>query len=95
MKRTRTVRRRRGAGTLGALGRAALLFGPLGAVLAFATLAGSDNRSTRTLALQDVDDMATGSIAASGALPSVVPFSGRANGGPCLRFPDGSQRGDC
>jgi len=87
--------RRRSAGLLGALVRAVLLSAPLGAALALAALAGTGRDEMRLLAFDRLDPAPTGSIGAVGVRPSMRELSIRPNGGPCLRFPDGSQRGDC
>ncbi len=91
-------KRRRGTQTARALMRALLLAGPLGAVLLLALGSAPGGRNDRILAMDGADGLdatVTGSI----TRPSVPYATGnpldRANGGPCLRFPDGSQRGAC
>jgi len=68
------------------------VFGSLSAALVLALTAGSPDRSAGVVAL---DDMATGSIAPVRVGPSERGLLPSPEGRPCLRFPDGSQRGNC
>ena len=85
------------AETRRALLRASVLFGTVGVLFAFAVGApqGRSSRMADTGAY-GVDEMMTGSIAATPTRyverRSVLQ---RVGSGPCLHFPDGSQRGAC
>lgn len=85
------------AETRRALMRASVLFGTIGILFAFAVGA-PESRSNRMAdgGSYGVDEMMTGSIGAVSdryvERRSVLQLSGA---GPCLYFPDGSQRGAC
>jgi hypothetical protein len=97
-KRSVHHRQRRAGQTVRALVRASLLVGPLAAALVLALASAPGGRTGQSAAFDAADGLdatTTGSI----TRPS-VPFAtgdpiSRPNGGPCLRFPDGSQRGAC
>lgn len=84
--------------TAGALLRALLLVGPIAGMLVGALASAPGARSDRLFALdgaEGLDRTTTGSIGRpSVAFPAGGPLT-LPNGGPCLRFPDGSQRGAC
>ena len=90
----RKIKKCRRSGTGAALVRASLLVGPL----ALAIVMGIAPRSERTVAAngQDgLDMMATGSVKPSSFSFAVGGPTAPTQIGPCLRFPDGSQRGAC
>lgn len=90
----------RGQGPFAGMGtvllRASLLFGPIAVTFAVAMAMPGGDRDNRYFAMNRIDNldrMQTGSIG-SGNVVALQPV--RAGGpGPCLYFPDGSQRGAC
>jgi uncharacterized membrane protein len=92
MTRSRPKRRsRRQGGVASALLRATLLLGPL----VLAIVVGFSPRSERALSADGVDMTMTGSVKPSGFSFAMGGPSAPSQIGPCLRFPDGSQRGAC
>ncbi|WP_156418036.1 hypothetical protein [Aureimonas sp. AU4] len=91
-------RHRRGGQTVRALLRASLLAGPLAAALVLTLASAPGRQEDRPIALDAPDGLdatLTGSIVRpSVSYPAGGPLS-LPNGGPCLRLPDGSQRGAC
>lgn len=81
--------------------RATLLFGAIAIALALIVVPAADRHAKLTIAerIGDIDPMITGTNPANGSpvrryvvRRSVLDIEG---GGPCLYFPDGSQRGAC
>ena len=80
--------------------RATLLFGSAVAALSLSVVPEADRRAKLIVAerIADTDDLTTGSIAATGRVQrytvhrSVLDTPDR---GPCIMFPDGSQKGAC
>ena len=91
MPKSRSKRRLRRSGAGAALLRATLLVGPL----ALAIVVGLSPRFERSLSDDGVDMSITGSVLPSGFSFAMSAPTSPSNLHPCLRFPDGSQRGAC
>lgn len=91
MPKSRSKRRLRRTGAGAALLRATLFVGPL----VLALVVGLSPRFERSLSGDGVDMSITGSVAPSGFTFAMGGPSAPTHLSPCLRFPDGSQRGAC
>ncbi|KQT54008.1 hypothetical protein ASG54_18810 [Aureimonas sp. Leaf460] len=81
--------------------RATLLFGSIAAALSLIIVPAADRHSREIAEQRATDDIVTGSITPSGAKPGPERYTVRRSvlkqesSGPCLLFPDGSQKGAC
>lgn len=78
--------------------RATLLFGSIAGALALIVVPAADRHAKLTVAEHGLDPVVTGSAARPGDKRTYVERRSvlwDAKNGPCLLFPDGSQRGAC
>ncbi|WP_188910871.1 hypothetical protein [Aureimonas endophytica] len=93
-------RRGKGFGSLAdaaaGLARAGLLFGSIAAALALIVLPDIDRRNHGAEVAPDLDATMTGSIAPAPERQGLEwADASRLDQGPCLMFPDGTERGAC